>query len=385
MCFALFASFVPNLMADSKTKSQTSSQNEHIKSKVKSKSIMCTGTLACRSPLVAKSYANHDHALVWIANGQLTKAGVNLVLKIRESYLDGLNPSTYHVVQINAMIKQLKYMDRSKSAPLLADLDATLTDAFFLMADHLSNGIVKAHEVSSHFTFPEKKNINFHDVENRALRTGNVAQELNALAPKNPMYARLKAKLREYYNVTENGGFLPISADDSLQPGSQGEAVKLVKHRLSTTGELEQAKHSAEYDKALEVAVKKFQQNNRLEPDGLIGVSTLKALNTPAERRIQKIALNMDRLRILPGYMASRHVIINIPSYTLHAFSGGKMVLTMPVVVGKPSRPSCILNSRITQVEFHPYWNVPTSIAPEIIQEGRRNINNYMPTCHVSR
>jgi L,D-transpeptidase YcbB len=372
LCFVLLTSFVPNLIADNN--GQALPQNKHMKSKVNSKSIMCTSTLGCRSPLVAKSYANRDHALAWIANGQLTRAGVSLVQKIRESYLDGLNPYTYHVTQINAMLRQLKSMDSSKSAPLLADLDATLTDAFFLMADHLSNGIVKARGVSSHFTFPEKKNINFHDVENRAIRTGNAAQELNALAPKNPMYARLKEKLAEYYKIAENGGFLPIAANDSLQPGEQGEAVKLIKQRLYTTGELEELPKSPEYDKALQAAIKKFQKNNHIESDGLIGVSTLKALNAPVDVHIQKIALNMDRLRVLPTYMANRHVIINIPSYTLNAYRDGTSVLTMPIVVGKPSRPSCILNSRITQVIFNPYWNVPTSIAGgEIIPELRHN------------
>jgi len=194
------------------------------------------------------------------------------------------------------------------------------------------------------------------------------------LAPKNPTYAKLKEKLLGYYKIAENGGFLPIPDDEELTLGASNDAVKLLKQRLFTTGELEKVKDAVEYDKTLEAAVVKFQENNNLESDGIIGSKTLKALNIPVEVQIQKIALNMDRLRILPEHMANRHVIINIPTYTLEAFRDGKPILSMPIVVGKPTSPSCILNSQLTHLEFNPYWNVPNGIASnEIIPELRRN------------
>ena len=300
MLFVMFITLYIGISPNADSKSSAMPQNEYISSKVKSKTIMCTSTLSCRSPLVARFYTNRNYAPAWISSGQLTQSGVSLVFAVRNSYLDGLNPYAYHVTMINDMIGRLRHVDSRESARLLADLDVTLTDAFFLMAEHLSNGIVPASQVSSHLTF-HKKNINFIDVANKAVKANDVAEVLGTLAPRNLMYTKLKEKLYEYYKI---------------------EA----------------------------------------------------APNTQVAMQIQKIALNMDRLRILPEYMGSRYVIINIPNYSLDAYRDGKLFLTMPVVVGKPSRPSCILNGRISQVEFNPYWNVPNSIAgDEIIPELRHN------------
>ena len=365
---AFCASAASNAIADDNNINQQ--QTDYITAKIKGnkKNVMCAAKLACSSSQIAKFYAEHNYNPVWISKGQLTKSGASLVFVIRNSFLDGLNPYTYHVTQINAMIAKLKNTDSSESAKLLADLDVTLSDGFFLMADHLSNGVVAADKVSRYLTLP-KKNINFIDVADKAVKVSDVAEVLNTLSPRNPMYAKLKEKLFEFYKIATSGGFTPISDDEN-----KGKTVKLIKQRLYATGELAKIKNPTEYDKELEAALIKFQQNNQLEADGMIGVKTLKALNTPVEVLIQKIALNMDRLRILPEHMASRHVIINIPNFSLEAFKDEHSVLSMPVVVGKPKSPSCILNSQLTKLSFNPYWNVPNGIASnEIIPELRRN------------
>jgi L,D-transpeptidase YcbB len=367
----LFVNVASHAIADNENLNKQ--QVDYISAQIKGnkKSVMCTVKLTCGSSQITKFYADHNYNPVWIAKGQLTKAGASLVFKIRNSFLEGLNPRSYHVTEINTMITKLKNADINKSAKLLADLDVTLSDGFFLMVDHLSNGIVKADKVSRYLDLP-KKNINFYDVADKAVKVSDVSEVLDTLSPANPMYASLKEKLFEYYKIATSGGFVPISSAD--KSGSKDETVKLIKQRLYTTGELAKIKNPTEYDKELEIAIMKFQHNNQLESDGMIGIQTLKALNTPVEMLIQKIALNMDRLRILPGQMASRHVIINIPDYSLEAFKDGKVNLVMPVVVGKAKSPSCILNSQITHLDFNPYWNVPNGIASnEIIPELRKN------------
>jgi murein L,D-transpeptidase YcbB/YkuD len=60
---------------------------------------------------------------------------------------------------------------------------------------------------------------------------------------------------------------------------------------------------------------------------------------------------------------APRYVLVNVPAYTLQAIDNGAVALDSNVVVGKPTRATPEVSASIIEVNFYPYWNVPTSIA----------------------
>lgn len=71
-------------------------------------------------------------------------------------------------------------------------------------------------------------------------------------------------------------------------------------------------------------------------------------------------------------------VLVNIPSTQLKAFESHKQVLQMRVVLGKPSRPSKTLSSKIKNLIITPHWSVPRSISvDELVPEIRKNIRYF--------
>jgi murein L,D-transpeptidase YcbB/YkuD len=68
-------------------------------------------------------------------------------------------------------------------------------------------------------------------------------------------------------------------------------------------------------------------------------------------------------------------VWVNIPEFYLSYFDSiGALHLKCPVIVGKPSWPTMPLQSKIKEIKFCPYWNVPNSILnKEILPIIRRN------------
>jgi murein L,D-transpeptidase YcbB/YkuD len=99
-------------------------------------------------------------------------------------------------------------------------------------------------------------------------------------------------------------------------------------------------------------------------------------LNVSAERRVEQIDANLERLRWLPANLGSRFVVVNIPAFSLYGYAGGARVLTMRVIVGDElvSRRTPIFADTMEYVEFGPYWNVPRSIAVnEILPKARRD------------
>ncbi|MDO9062068.1 MAG: L,D-transpeptidase family protein, partial [Bradyrhizobium sp.] len=121
------------------------------------------------------------------------------------------------------------------------------------------------------------------------------------------------------------------------------------------------------YDETVVDAVKGFQREAGLLPDGLLGSNTLARLNgANASARldvVDTIVANMERWRWLPRDLGAKHVMLNIPDYTLAVYDQGKTVWSTRVVVGKPGRMSTpLLSETIKSITVNPTWNVPPSI-----------------------
>lgn len=120
------------------------------------------------------------------------------------------------------------------------------------------------------------------------------------------------------------------------------------------------------YTPELVEAVKRFQQWQGLASDGVIGKRTREWLNVSPQTRATLLALNIQRLRILPGEVDTG-IMVNIPNYSLIYYQNGTEVLTSRVIVGRPTRKTPLMNSELNNVVVNPPWNVPTTLIREDI------------------
>ncbi|MCC2625638.1 MAG: hypothetical protein K0R14_1511 [Burkholderiales bacterium] len=339
--------------------------------RIDSRPIKCAPELTCTSPSLATFYQNRQHAFAWVKNGELTLPGEALVRAIRRAYIDGLDPRAYHVNQINKMVAKLNSGDIAVSL----DLELTLTDGLFLYLNNLVYGLQNGKTLYPGWPIASKY-VDLQEVAGRIAKTDDIDEILLSIAPKYPGYAMLREKLSDYYRIASKGGWEPIPLGaESLKKGSKGKRVALLQRRLYLSGELSDDDTSGEFDKDLQQAVIKYQKDNGLTEDGVVNKQTLNSLNIPIEKRIRQIALNMDRMRFLPDDRPSRYVQVNIPSYTLEAFENGKLEVFSGVVVGKPNKRTCVLNSQIARAEINPYWNIPPSIVKEILPDIKADPN----------
>lgn len=125
------------------------------------------------------------------------------------------------------------------------------------------------------------------------------------------------------------------------------------------------------YTPELVEAVKRFQQWHGLSDDGVIGVRTREWLNVSPQTRATLLALNIQRLRILPGRV-DNGIMVNIPNYSLNYYKNGAEVLSSRVIVGRPSRKTPLMSSALNNVVVNPPWNVPTSLVrQDIVPKAR--------------
>ena len=175
----------------------------------------------------------------------------------------------------------------------------------------------------------------------------------------------LQAAIAEYSNIVARGGWPIVPSDKSLRIGMSDPAVATLRQRLAIAGDLPSAadNNSAAFDSYVDAAVRRFQARHGIQPDGVVGDSTFSALNVSAQVRLQQLATNLTRLKVLTSRpLPPRYVMVNIPAASVEVVENGVVVQRHTAVVGKVTRPSPIVNSKITEVNFHPYWTVPASI-----------------------
>ena len=169
--------------------------------------------------------------------------------------------------------------------------------------------------------------------------------------------------LREYSALVNEGGWNAVPGSKKLRLGARDESVRALRRRLAISKDLDGGLvNSTVFDSYVEAAVKNFQARHGMAVDGVVGQLTLSALNVPAEVRFRQLETNLVRLRSLSGYLGNRYVMVNVPAAIIETVSDGRIHSRHTAVVGKIDRQTPILNSKIYQVNFNPFWTVPRSI-----------------------
>lgn len=119
------------------------------------------------------------------------------------------------------------------------------------------------------------------------------------------------------------------------------------------------------YDNSLVEPVKQFQKRHGLPQDGIIGPNTLKWLNLSVDARLGLIALNAERMRLWPSSTTS--IVVNVPNFELNYWHAGEAVFRSKVVVGRVTRPTPVMTTRLDSLIVNPTWNVPYKIMVEDI------------------
>jgi murein L,D-transpeptidase YcbB/YkuD len=180
-----------------------------------------------------------------------------------------------------------------------------------------------------------------------------------------------------YKDIVEAGGWPMLPDDTVLKVRDSGPAVALLRLRLAAEGDLPPEKSEGlTFDADLAAAVRRFQARHGLPESGAVRARTLAALNVPAATRHRQLAASAQRLMLSGSKIpvGERYVVVNIPSASVEAVENGQVVRRYVAVVGKPDRPSPMVETRITAVNLNPTWTVPVSLVrKDIIPQMRKD------------
>ena len=198
----------------------------------------------------------------------------------------------------------------------------------------------------------------------KGLLVEDPAAFIAGLSPSNPNYAGLRKALRQLKAIVAEGGWGSGIDAAEVVPGSSGDAVIALRNRLIRMGYLRNSA-SAEYDDALMFAVKRFQAEHGLDPDGEADRLTVRAINVEPEERIRQILAALERARWMNFPLGEQHILVNLPDFRASIVRHGKSVFDTRVVVGKslPKLQTPEFSDEMTHMIVNPTWWVPRSIS----------------------
>jgi len=136
--------------------------------------------------------------------------------------------------------------------------------------------------------------------------------------PNHIVYKRLKEAL-VLINKFPADTLKKIEISGKLKVKDTSQSLIDIKRRLMYWKDMKaQDSLTSLYDPETEKGIRQFQSRHGLAADGVIGASTIMALNIPKNVRKEQIIANLERWRWFPRNMSEHYIIINIPDYKLH-------------------------------------------------------------------
>jgi murein L,D-transpeptidase YcbB/YkuD len=242
-------------------------------------------------------------------------------------------------------------------------LGVSLLGAVSLLCAAVAPSSALAQNAALKALIEQQQRVEWRDQFDNTMRSLQAVESSSpTLSPDTATYVELA--IQRYSAIVQSGGWPRVtSGRRAMRLGTREENVISLRRRLMVSGDLEQtAGMSDTFDSYVDAAVRRFQIRHGLTPDGVVGKSTLDAMNVPAVVRLSQLETNMVRLRSMSGFLGDRYVMVNIPAAEIEAVENGRVRSRHTAVVGKIDRQTPILNSKIYELNFNPYWTVPVSI-----------------------
>ena len=299
-------------------------------------------------------YASRFNQPYWLSNSGPYSRAEDFMETLQNSWTHGLNPANYHVDDIAALMKKTRLEDH-------AQLELLLTDAFVRYGRDLSGIRINPAGFKILDKNSWRKQASAATILERLNSEDRFDTVLKSIEPQGNTYKLLRAELVRLGGEGDEpwASVMPIEFSMLMKPTYRHKSIPDLRLRL---GAVQQTSDALLYDDALAAAVMKFQRENDLKDDGVIGSNTLQALNRTRKDKIHQVIANLERLRWVEEKRPEKFVVVNIPSYTLWAIDDGKVEFEMPVVVGRPVRPTQSFIADIRGVRFNPDWTVPPTI-----------------------
>lgn len=318
-----------------------------------------------KDSIVTAFYQSNENRTFWLAFN-CRESLLTILNSVEE---EGLNSKDFDLKKIAKFEKSVQ----SLSDKELVEYDLMLTQNLKKYVEKTAKGSLNPKELYKDWDLKENK-IDIQQLLLNFQRKDSFDFAVNEVKPQHIVYQKLKNSLK-IINQFRDENFKKLEIKDKIVLNDTNDVLIEVKKRLAYWYDMKKPDSLTNiYDETTFNAVKNFQSRHGLAPDGVIGKGTIASLNFTKQKRKEQIIANMERWRWFPRNFEKEYLIINIPDYSLQVVKEKDTVKSHRIIVGKASRRTPILSSKLSYVVFNPTWTIPPTILKEdVIPAATKN------------
>jgi murein L,D-transpeptidase YcbB/YkuD len=333
--------------------------------------------------LLPRLYQYNKYNIIWNSEKNIEDA----YRAIELAWLDGLRPEDYHLAKLKSLQQKIIGAKTSQErAEWLGRHDVILTDAFILLSFHLLSGKLDPNTLDNNWNYDQR-----HLSKNTILmlfdylKKEKLLDGLDQLRPADNSYRAMMSALLYYHDLKESD-WQVISGFEKLELGDTSKVITQIRKRLTLCCQLNSVvADSMVFDSVLMKDIRHFQQQHGLDDDGTIGKQTMEILNLTPKQRIEKLKVNLERLRWMPPSKEDYVVEVNIAAFKLYVKKEGELIHECKVMTGLPYHKTPIFTEKMKYIDINPTWTVPYSIATkEILPSLKKQGAGYLKRNNMS-
>ncbi|KAA9041164.1 L,D-transpeptidase family protein [Ginsengibacter hankyongi] len=323
--------------------------------------------------VVNSFYDNNNYHNIWSRKEKWMPLADSMFDFIEHSKYYGLYPRDYHFNELTALRKKIiEDTLAKKDAIVWTKADLLLSDAFMKTLRDLKEGRLLPETLS---ITRKPKYIDSFFIKNltEARNIASLTNLFNSVEPANFRYQSLKNLVKDFVDNmdTTRYQFIVYPQKDSFL------LIKNLQKRLVQSG-LAKPLDTLPDSVLLSKEIKKYQSANKLRKDGKFGPKLIESLNNFDQEKFRRIAITLDRYKLMPDTLPLRYVWVNLPSYFLELWDNDTLIIRSKVIIGKPETRTPVLTSAITDMVTYPQWTIPESIIKKDILPALKKDPGYL-------
>lgn len=222
------------------------------------------------------------------------------------------------------------------------------------------------------------------------------------ITPPDPQYALLRQARHIYTEAISQGGWPKVQAPKTPKDpviGQSYDYVPSLRARLAAEGYAIDDTESNVFDENVQKAVATYRDVHQLSDKKLVDAVLFRNMAIGPETRLETIDLALQKYREQPIGSLYYYVKVNVPDFHVEVWRDKKRVARHKIIVGNnkmqrdpvtkqpvpdpetlypiyPNRTP-LQTSKINEIIFHPYWNVPPRIRIEELEPHLATNPNY--------
>jgi murein L,D-transpeptidase YcbB/YkuD len=324
----------------------------------------------------------------WTMGGRPTPQALQVIDALRGARTRGLDPAEYDGDTLR--IRAMSLIESTLPAPDdVMGFERSLSRSLKRFLEHLHVGRIDPRVLG--LDLPERHTrLDIDSLVRVVSRATDAAAVIATAEPSYVGYADLERALAHYRALAADPALQPPpsrAGSRSIRPGERYAGTAALRRWLAALGDLPPTEAPTRDTTAADVyagtvisGIVSFQRRHGLDPDGIIGASTMAELRVPPSRRVRQIELTLERWRWFPDRPPPRYAVVNVPAFRVYAFEDDSVArhpsVVLKVIVGEARNRHAtpMFTGTMQEVVFRPSWEVPTRIArTELVPLMRRH------------